>query len=206
MHSLRVVIFAIAVFQQPLRAEVVAPRQDNSAICNSGIYSELVPFLTQYSVATAYCSSAYPASCKSGSKRKRQFSTRTTKATVVTTTTRAVSTTHSTAPSTTVKAKKVPATSSSVDYKSSAWSRCQGQSAQVIQTVCSCIQTSSASGPIHLVSSEANLLQSCKKTPSKISSATTTTTTSPLTTSSTTTTTTSTSSTTTSTTTSSAAR
>jgi hypothetical protein len=117
------------------------------SICSSGIYGELAPILQPYPIAQAFCTALYPVSCTSAGLAKRATTT------TITTSSKSTATTKSSSAATTKTASLVcihseplnPAnntqrTTTDVDLKASAWSKCQGQGPQVVSTLCSCIE------------------------------------------------------------------
>jgi hypothetical protein len=115
-------------------AGVAAPQLEIRAgsVCSSGVYGELVPLLAQYPIALSFCSAVYPIQCTSAKLGKRAS---TTTVTPSSTTTKA-STTITTKASTTKTT-----TTTTQNAQSSAWSKCQQQPANVVSTICSCIET-----------------------------------------------------------------
>ncbi|KPI41938.1 uncharacterized protein AB675_5592 [Cyphellophora attinorum] len=148
-----VITFAFLLIACVLATPTLEQRTSN--VCAGGLYGELIPYLKNCDVAQAYCSIKYPVACTKGLS-KRTAPTTTTK--VTTTTSKSTS----------------KSTSSSVNPTSSAWSKCQGQGASFVSTLCSCIETP----------------RPCKSTTtSRVTTKPTTTTTKPITTTTTTTTT-----------------
>ena len=105
-------------------------------VCGSGIYGELAPILAAYPIAEAFCSAVYPVKCTTAKAVKRQAST--PKPTATTTTTKPSSTSSSS--KTTTKPSSTTTTTTSTNQQSSAWSKCQAQGANVVSTLCSCIE------------------------------------------------------------------
>jgi hypothetical protein len=124
-------------------AEFLNPR--TGSICSSGIYGELAPILAAYPIAQAFCSAVYPVKCTIAKREvaraptarvllpRKQTSTTTTKPSTTTTTKPPTTTTKSTTKSTTT-----------LNAQSSAWSKCQGQGAGIVSTMCSCIEVPKA--------------------------------------------------------------
>ena len=126
MGHLKVVVALLAILQQAPYIVATPIEERGASVCGSGIYGELVPILSPYPIAQAFCSAVFPVACTSAAKRKRS----------------APSTTAATTKgSTTTTKKAVSTTTSSVDSKASALSKCQRQPANVISTICSCIET-----------------------------------------------------------------
>lgn len=117
------------------------PLEERGAgVCSGGIYGELVPILIKYPIAQAFCSAAYPVSCttapRAKEKRVATTTTTTTKAaakTTVPSTTTTKAAGKATAPVTTTTSTRTSTTT--VDARSSAWSKCQKQPRNVISTV-----------------------------------------------------------------------
>ena len=65
--------FTLAV---PHNAGAIEVRAD--AYCNSGIYGELLPLISPYAVAQAWCTQNWPVPCTTAHKRKRAATSSTT--------------------------------------------------------------------------------------------------------------------------------
>lgn len=92
-------------------------------ICNSGIYGSLVPLLTGYSPAQAYCTQHYPVKCTIAQAKVKRTTATTTSKTTTTTTSK----------------------TTSVDSQSSACSKLQQQVSSIASTLCSCIESPTVS-------------------------------------------------------------
>lgn len=111
--------------------------EERGGVCSNGVYGELVPILSGYPIAVAFCKAVYPVKCASN-PQKRGTITTSTKASTSPKTTKSTTSTKITSSKTTTSATKLGAT----DAKVSAWSKCQQQPGQVISTICSCLQVS----------------------------------------------------------------
>jgi hypothetical protein len=135
------IISALAVLQCPVSVAAGTGQLQPRDVCGSGIYGELAPILKGYPIAQSYCSSKFPLACTTAPKLLHRAPS-TTKATnnankPPSTTTKTTTTTTMTKPTTTTTTTK--STTTTTGSPSSAWSKCQGQGAGVVSTMCSCI-------------------------------------------------------------------
>lgn len=150
-----ILITALLATVLPLSTTAFPLIEVRSNVCQSGIYGELAPILSDFPIAQAFCTAVYPVLCTTAGKQKRATSavtkmmtTRTATfsgaAEIVTTTTSAGSATlaayNKQAPSSSTTTSKASGTSLQ-DAKLSAWSKYQRQSWNVISTMCSCIES-----------------------------------------------------------------
>ncbi|KAJ9613911.1 hypothetical protein H2200_002047 [Cladophialophora chaetospira] len=158
-----IVLLGLVLLPHSTPASAVPLEERAGGVCNGGIYGELVPYLINFAPAQAFCTAYFPVKCVTVLTKRAATTTTTTttKATNPTTkpsatTTKAPSTTTTkppsttttkpsstttTKPSSTTTTKPSSTTTSSVNPTSSAWSKCQQQPANVISTLCSCIET-----------------------------------------------------------------
>lgn len=140
-----------------LSTSYAAPNQElrprQGGVCNSGIYAELAPILAGYSVAQSYCTAVFPVKCPS-KVSKRALEIRATTTTATSTSSSPVSHSYSSYqrrlnkkqinltlnPSIT-KTTSITKSSTTVNARSSALSKLLRQAANVISTMCSCVQT-----------------------------------------------------------------
>lgn len=124
LSNLLIFSAVVAIYHPLLAVAAPGPLAPRAGVCDSGIYGELVPILSPYAIAQAFCTAYYPMKCPSAAAMIKRAATASSA-----TTTKTTSVTSS-------KSK----TTTSTDAKASAWSKCQGQGASVISTMCSCIE------------------------------------------------------------------